>query len=113
MCSTSQLNTIATKIAQRAITVFGNKLCSTVLYGSYARGDFDAESDIDIMILVDIPREELFKYKQPFIELTSDLGLEHDIVITVTIKDKYTFDKYLHAVPFYQNVAKEGIPIAV
>ena len=112
MCSASQLNTIVTKIAQRAITVFGNKLSSTVLYGSYARGDFDSESDIDIMILVDIPCEELFKYKQPFIELTSDLGLEHDIVITVTLRDTYTFDKYLHAVPFYQNVAKEGVKFA-
>ena len=112
MCSASQLNTIVTKIAQRAITVFGNKLSSTVLYGSYARGDFDSESDIDIMILVDIPCEELFKYKQPFIELTSDLGLEHDIVITVTLKDTYTFDKYLHAVPLHQNVAKEGVKFA-
>ncbi len=113
MCSTSQLNIIASKIAECANTVFGNKLCSTVLYGSYARGDYDAESDIDIMILVDISREELFKYKQPFIELTADLGLEYDIVITVSIKDKYTFDKYLHAVPFYQNIAREGISIAV
>jgi len=113
MCSKSQLNMITSRIARCAKDVFGDKLCSTLLYGSYARGDYDAESDIDIMVLADISREELCKYKTDFVRLTSELGLENDIVVTVTLKDKYTFEKYLEAVPFYQSVQREGIPIAV
>ena len=113
MCSKSQLNIITSKIAQCAYELFGDKLCSTLLYGSYARGDYDAESDIDIMVIVDISREDLSKYKIFFIKLTSELGLENNVVITVTLKDRYTFEKYLEAVPFYQSVQKEGIPIAV
>lgn len=113
MCSKSQLSIITSKIAKCANEVFGDKLCGTLLYGSYARGDYDAESDIDIMVLADVSREELSDFKAPFISLTSELGLENDIVITVTLKDKYTFEKYLEAVPFYQTVKKEGIPIAV
>lgn len=30
-----------------------NKIYKIVLYGSYARGDFDTESDVNIIILLD------------------------------------------------------------
>lgn len=113
MCTVNQLTYITKQVAETAKFVFGDKYDCTLLYGSYARGDYDAESDIDIMILADIAREDLSKYKKPFILLTSELGLENDVVITVTLKDTSTFNKYLGTVPFYDTVKKEGIPIAV
>ena len=113
MCTKNQLTYISQQVARTAKTVFGDKYNCTILYGSYARGDYDAESDIDIMVIADVPREELSKYKRPLIMLTSELGLEHDIVITVTLKDSETFNRYLGAVPFYDSVKKEGIPIAI
>lgn len=113
MCTKNQLYDITDRIAKAARSVFADKLNAVILYGSYARGDETSESDIDIMILADVPREELSKYKKPFIALTSELGLIYDIVITVTLKDTYTFNRYLDAVPFYSNVKKEGIKIAV
>lgn len=113
MCTNNQLTYISQQVARTAKTVLGDKYNCTLLYGSYARGDFDAESDIDIMVLANLPREELSKYKKPIIKLTSELGLENDIVITVTLKDVETFNRYLGSVPFYDAVKKEGIPIAV
>ncbi len=113
MCTRNQLYDITGKIANEAKTVFEKKLDSVLLYGSYARGDETSESDIDIMVLVDIPREELSKYKKYFTALTSELALLHDVVITVTLKDTETFNRYIDAVPFYSNVKKEGIKIAV
>ncbi|MBQ8209477.1 MAG: nucleotidyltransferase domain-containing protein [Clostridia bacterium] len=113
MCTKNQLTYILQRVAGTAKSVFGDKYDSTLLYGSYARGDYDSESDIDIMVLADVEREELASYKKPLIALTSELGLEHDIVITVTLKDTETFNKYLGTVPFYDAVKKEGIPIAV
>lgn len=65
------------------------------------------------MILANVPKEDLSKYKKSFISPTSELGLMHDIVITVTLKDTETFNRYIDAVPFYGNVKKEGIKIAV
>ncbi len=113
MCSENQLTDITQKISFLTKSVFGSKLDTIFLYGSYARGDQTAESDIDIMVLVDVPREDLSSYKKPFILLSSELGLEHDVVITVTLKDIETFNKYSEAVPFYANVKKEGVRIAV
>lgn len=34
--------------------IYGIHLRRIILYGSYARGDFKPDSDIDIMILLDI-----------------------------------------------------------
>ncbi|WP_082111607.1 nucleotidyltransferase domain-containing protein [Spirosoma radiotolerans] len=31
---------------------YGDRLCDVILYGSYARGDYDEESDIDFMIVL-------------------------------------------------------------
>lgn len=54
-----------TDVAATAKSVFGNNLQSMILYGSYARGDYSEDSDIDIMIIADVNREDLFKYKKP------------------------------------------------
>ncbi len=113
MCTRNQLNEILSEISQTAKSTLTDKLDSIILYGSYARGDYDNESDIDIIILADIPREQLSNYKSVFINLSSELGLEYDILITITLKNSDTFNKYLNVVPFYQNIKKEGVPVAV
>lgn len=113
VCSQSKLNKILNKMAAVAKSTFGDKLQAVILYGSYARGDYDDASDIDIMIIADVNREDLFRYKKPIIKVTSELGLENDVVVTATLKDKKTFEQYKSALPFYQSVLKEGVEIAV
>lgn len=113
MCSRSKLENILSDVAATAKSVFGNNLQSVILYGSYARGDYSEDSDIDIMIIADVNREDLFKYKKPIIQVTSRLGLENDVVVTATLKDKKTFEQYKNALPFYQSVLKEGVRIVV
>ena len=113
MCSKNELQIILSEIAAVAKETFGEKLDSVILYGSYARGDYTPESDVDIMILVrGIAPEELWKYKDPIIRKESELGLEYDLLISATIKDVETFNKYLEVLPFYQNVLREGIKVA-
>ena len=36
------------------VAIYGNHLKKIILYGSYARGDYRDDSDIDIMILLNI-----------------------------------------------------------
>ena len=49
MCSKNELQIILSEIAAVAKETFGEKLDSVILYGSYARGDYTPESDVDIM----------------------------------------------------------------
>lgn len=112
MCSKDQLFEILDRIGATASGVFGDKLKYIYLYGSYARGDQTSESDIDIMVIADVDTNDLFRYKMPFLTETSELGLEHDVVITVTLKDFETFHRFADVLPFYQNIIKEGVCIA-
>ena len=52
MCTKNDLNYILKKIVQIYRSVYGEKLVQVILYGSYARGDYDSDSDIDIVAIV-------------------------------------------------------------
>lgn len=101
------------KILLSALTqlqqLFGAKLKSMILYGSYARGDFDKESDIDIMLLVNIDRKDLARYHNPIAELSSKIDLEYDVVISFAIVPYEEFNEYKELLPYYRNVDKEGV----
>ena len=53
------LNEILKKYVEDVHKIYGEKLRTVILYGSYARGDFRTDSDIDIMILVDLSDDEI------------------------------------------------------
>ena len=46
--------------------IYGRHLQSVILYGSYARGDFTKDSDVDIMILLNLTEEEIKEYRHQY-----------------------------------------------
>lgn len=46
------IQTLLTDYLAEIQKIYGLHLKSVILYGSYARGDYTPESDVDIMILV-------------------------------------------------------------
>ena len=109
MCGQPVLNEITTKIVNAAKDCLEDKLDKVILYGSYARGDYDDESDIDIMVLADIAREDATKVCRWIWSLTGDLDLEYDVIVSVHVVDCSTFYKFINDLPFYINVMKEGV----
>jgi len=91
----------------------GDKLHSVILYGSYARGDYNEDSDIDIMILADVADEDISALHRQVWKVTSNLSLEHDVMVSAYIKNKNFFDKWLPALPFYKNVMNDGVMLYV
>lgn len=91
--------------------IFGDALRKVVLYGSYARGDYDAESDIDVMLLIDKDDEELRRDIDKIISLETDIGLKHDVFISPLLQSNEKFQRYLSVLPFYQAVEREGVVI--
>lgn len=111
MCSKAVLSEITKKVCQSAKGVLGDKLEKVVLFGSYARGDYDDESDIDIMVLADILPEDANKTGRAIDKLTGDLDLEYDVVIGLHVTCSANFHKYINVLPYYMNVVKEGIEL--
>lgn len=112
MCTKSQLNEIMQRTAAELKNLFGSKLNSVILFGSYARGDFDEDSDIDILILVDLPAEKLSAYRTGIDSLCSSLLFEYGVVVSAIEKDIKTYNNYANILPFYKNIAKDGVKIA-
>ena len=89
--------------------IYGAHLRQIILYGSYARGDYGPDSDIDIMILLDISDLELKTYGQTLSYMTYDFNLENDLDIKPIVKNEAHFKKWVDNYPFYANVEKEGV----
>lgn len=112
MCTENTLKKILDCVAESSREIFGDKLHSAILFGSYARGDFDDESDIDILLVANLPAEKIASYRGKIDELCGFLLFEYGIVVSITEKDAYTFNRYADILPFYRNICKEGVKIA-
>lgn len=63
-------------------TMYGERLQGLYLYGSYARGDFRADSDVDLLVALAgevNPCQEIDRLSA----LIADLCLRHDVLLTV------------------------------
>jgi len=84
--------------------LLGERVKRIILFGSVARGDFDEESDIDLLVVGDVRVEDVSR-------ITSRILVEYGEVISAIVrtedemKDRKSFS-------FYKTVLKEGVEIA-
>ena len=107
-----QINKITNEVSRRVQELLGGSLRNIILFGSYARGDYDKESDIDIMVLADIPdEEELRTLDYQMNDISSDISLDNNIMVCIMLNNKTLFEERLHLSAFYRNVMNDGVQI--
>lgn len=111
MCTKNDLDHILRELVKIYQSVYGEQLVKIVLYGSYARGDYDSESDVDIAALVHGDREMLQEQLRQVWNVSSDLELEFGTILSPTVIPYEEYEQYRNDLPYYRNIAKEGVEI--
>ena len=102
---------IVYSFAQQLKLIYGESLKKIVVYGSYARGDYNNNSDVDIMILVHSSEAQIKKRFNDVCDLACDYELKYGIVISPLVKNEEHFMKWSETLPFYRNVKLEGVAV--
>ena len=103
-----RLSAVSTGLRRGLEALYGDRLARVVLYGSHARGDARAWSDIDVAVVLrgNVDRHrELHRCE----ELVAGLSLEFDTVIHCRFLEEEAFAKADQ--PLLRNILKEGLPI--
>jgi uncharacterized protein len=98
---------ILDELKGEVLKIEGNGVRKIILFGSYSRGDFDEESDIDIMILVS--SENVKIYDERISNTQVDLSLKYEKVLVPIF---FAFEDYVlngNIKFLYQNATKEGV----
>jgi predicted nucleotidyltransferase len=108
----TELKQLLDELIQSSVPIFDNKLKRVILFGSYARGDYDEESDIDVMFLIDDEANILSrKYRKPVRRIIADIDLKYGVLLCSVLQNEHDFYTCINSIPFYYNVEKEGITL--
>jgi len=106
----TEISIIIKEVKQELIKIYGEKLKNVILFGSYARGDFHKDSDLDLLVVIEAPDGEPFRQGLEIDRMNDaiyDLILKFDIPISVIPVSEQQFLKSQN--PLYEIVKKEGI----
>lgn len=105
----NKINKIIDKFIIEISNLLQNRLKKVILYGSYAKGNFNKNSDIDIMILTDMNEDEIKKYRNIIREIACNIEIENDIVISPLLRNIEKYNNRIDVIPFYYNAQNEGL----
>lgn len=89
------------------LNIMENRLVSIILYGSVARGTNTEESDVDIALLMHGKLD--YDTEDTLSDFIVDMNLKYDKVFSVIDIDIEHFSEWINALPFYQNIEREGV----
>jgi len=87
--------------------IYGPRLRGVYLFGSYARGDADEESDVDVLVVLD-DFERYGEEVDRTSELASEVSLRHALSISLVFQRE---PEWLEGdSPFLGNLRDEAVP---
>lgn len=103
------LSTLLMEYRKAVVKILGNRLNRMVLYGSYARGDYKQDSDIDIMVLADIQPEEISGYADKIFDITYDFEMQYGMEINPSVQSVKIYEQWKNVYLFFINIEKDGV----
>ncbi len=87
---------------------YADQVVLVTLFGSKVRGDFDEESDLDVLVVVE--GDDRWPYWREITDLTSDLLLDYEVNVSALVFDEQHYQWLMeHRTPIYNNTAGKGV----
>ncbi|MGM0367983.1 MAG: nucleotidyltransferase domain-containing protein [Actinomycetota bacterium] len=102
-----KIDPVVKKIADTLRKELKGQIIEIILFGSRARGNFQPESDYDILVLVNKKTKEL---RDKIDEIVWEIAWENNSVITAFTYEKSRFENDRFE-PLFMNIHREGILI--
>lgn len=112
MRTRQEVAAIVAELCSRIALLFPQDKIEAILFGSYARGDADPGSDIDVLLLVDASRQDISDRNWKVGDLAAELLLNHGIVVSPFVENREYFNRNLQLFPFYRGIEREGVRIS-
>lgn len=103
----AQARQVISEFVRRTQSLYGDRLKRILVYGSYARNEATAESDIDLAVVLAgdvVPGKEIDR----MIDVITDINLEYGVLLSVYPVSEENYRNVNS--PLLINIRREGIP---
>jgi uncharacterized protein len=85
------------------------KFAEVVLFGSKARGNYDNDSDIDVLVL--LSEESNICIEEEIFDIGFDIEIKYDVVLGILVHSKVFWNSKGSLMPIHQEIERDGIQI--
>jgi predicted nucleotidyltransferase len=91
---------------------YGDNLLRVVLFGSKARGDFDEESDLDVLVVLHLVGGGYWEHRRQISAIAYELELEYSVVFSLVVMDQLEYAEMRGAnLLINRNIQQDGIEL--
>jgi len=101
-----EIEAVLEEVKDNLRKIYGDRFKGIILHGSFARGDAEEGSDIDLILLLDQVKDPLAE-KQKYFDFIQKLDLKYDTVISILPMGEEEFKT--RRLPVFLNAKKEGV----
>ena len=96
-----------TRFAHVVREQFADAVIDIRLFGSHARSSAHEDSDVDVAVVLE---EAGWETRRDIIDLASDIGLAHGLMLSPTVFDRETYERWrVQGRPLTRDIEQEGI----
>jgi predicted nucleotidyltransferase len=93
----------------RLHSTYGGKLHRAMLFGSKARGAATADSDIDVLLIIE---NETWQIRDEICAISADVSLKYDVLLDARVigEARWQYMSEIRA-GLYQNISSDAVPL--